>query len=103
MAADFTIAVNVIPTIKKKRSSKDKESAGKEIEKEPNIFSVLMNMIDIANNRLAKNSASAADIVIEPDTSDIGPSDFNRAREAILKGELAAADAIPKIKKLLAL
>lgn len=103
MAADFTIAVNVIPTIKKRHSSQGKKSTGKEIEEEPNIFSVLMNMIDIINHRLAKNSTSVADIVIEPDTSDIGPSDFNRTREIILKGELAATDAIPKIKKRLAL
>ncbi len=103
MAADFTIAVNVIPAISKRHTLKGKKSVAKENEKEPNIFSVLMNMIDIANHHLAKSSTSVADVVIEPDTSDIGPSDFNRAREIILKGELAATDAVPKIKKLLAL
>jgi NTE family protein len=103
MAADFTIAVNVIPTISKRRSSKDKKSYSKDNEKEPNIFNVLLNMIEIANHRLAKGSISVADIVIEPDTRDIGSSDFGRAREIILKGELAAIDAVPKIKKHLSL
>ena len=103
MGADFTIAVNVIPTISKRHPSRGKKSAGVKNEKEPNIFNVLMNMIDITDNRLAKSSTSVADIVIEPDTSDIGPSDFNRAREIILKGELAATDAIPGLKKRLSL
>ena len=102
MSADFTIAVNVIPPIKRKHSSKGKAKISKENEKEPNIFTVLINMIDIANHHLAKESTSMADIVIEPDTSDIGPSDFNRTREIILKGELADAAAVPKIKKRLA-
>jgi len=103
MAADFTIAVNVIPAINRRRFLRNKKKAEEENKKEPNIFNVLINMIDIANHRLVEGSTSMADIVIEPDTSNIGPSDFNRAREAILKGELAATDAIPKIKKHLSL
>ncbi len=47
-------------------------------------------------------SSRGADIIIEPDLSGIGFADFHLAEESIRRGQQAAADAIPRIKRLLA-
>jgi NTE family protein len=42
-----------------------------------------------------------ADIVIRPKVGYIGSSDFDKRHEAILEGEKAANEALPKIRELL--
>ncbi len=42
-----------------------------------------------------------ADVVIEPDVSDVDLSDFSRTKELGVTGEEAALQQIPKIKSLL--
>ena len=42
-----------------------------------------------------------ADVVIEPNVSDVELSDFSRTRELAATGKAAAQEAIPKIKSLL--
>ncbi|GAI27491.1 unnamed protein product, partial [marine sediment metagenome] len=42
-----------------------------------------------------------ADIVIEPQLTNIGYGDFHRIRDCITQGELAAQESISKIKKQL--
>ncbi len=86
MGADIVIAVNVVP---------HREITGKTA---PNIFAVIMQTIYISSYKIIKASLAGADIVIEPDISNIGYADFHHARECILRGEMAAREAIPKIK-----
>lgn len=86
MGADFIIAVNVVPH----RSQKPFE---------PNIFNVVMHMLYIVSNCMLKPSLVGADIVIEPQTENIGFLDFHRAGECILQGEMAAQELAPEIKR----
>ena len=92
MGAGFVIAVNVTP---------DVTDRIKRIEKEPNIFQVMLQSIYITTYSLARNGLEDADIVIEPDLANIGAGDFHKAQELIIQGEQAARNAIPKIKKKL--
>ena len=89
MGADFVIAVNVLPD----RYAKD--------EKEPNIFTVVMQTIHISTYHLVTTSLSGADVIIQPQVAHITLADFHRAQECILQGKLAAQDAIPEIKNRL--
>ncbi len=99
MGADFIIAVNVLhhPHVKLLQL----HTRGTEKPKEPNIFNVMMQIVNIPAAHLVKSSLSGADVIIEPDMTDIGFGDFNKAGECILRGELAASDAIGEIKRRL--
>jgi NTE family protein len=96
MGADFVIAVNVIHDIKN-----ETEDTVETRKKEPNILHVIMQSIYIAAYAMIKSTLAGADVVIEPRVRHIGYGEFHRAREAIARGELAAANAIPRIKEKL--
>ena len=100
MGADFIIAVNVNPDVSVRL---DKTTVKlKKAQKSPNIFQVLMQSIYITTHSLACSSLENADIVIEPDTADISAGEFDRTPELITLGEMAAAEAVPEIKRKLA-
>jgi len=51
--------------------------------------------------QIAANQLSRADVVIHPKVGHIASGDFTRRHEAILEGEKAAQEALPKIQALL--
>ena len=105
MNADITIAVNVTPRIRKIKKRTYIEQAAPynpPIEKEPNMYTIMMNYMSIMNSRAADASLKKADVVIEPRLADISFTDFKKAEQCILEGEFAAIDALLDIKKLLA-
>ena len=99
MGADVVIAVNVVPYI----GDRDQKTNAEDLDslKGPNIFSILMRMISIMGYQAAIAGLREADIIIAPNVGHIRPSDVNRARELILRGERAAQRAIPEIRRLL--
>jgi len=99
MGADFIIAVNVIPYSSTRTPQPSPEETKK--AKAPNIFNVIMQSILIGTYSLVKSCLEGADIVIQPQVAHIGPGDFHRAQECILKGEMAAKDSLPEIKRRL--
>ena len=105
MGADVVVAVNVVPRrihkIKHKLQEEQANPAGRAVSR-PNILGVMLNTLDIVNSCHVEASLLGADYVIEPDTLDIGPADFQHAADCILRGELAAADAVAAIRRLLA-
>ncbi|MDD5126875.1 MAG: patatin-like phospholipase family protein [Dehalococcoidales bacterium] len=102
MGAEFVIAVNILPDTGGGDRTYMVEGRGKKALKEPSIIDILMQSIYIGSRPLIRTALKSADIVIEPDVTYIGPSEFHRASECILQGALAAADCIPKLKRLLA-
>jgi NTE family protein len=94
MGADFIIAVNVIPPmgVRTRRAKKSKQ---------PGMFHVMLQSIYIATYSLVRSSLERADIVIEPQLTNIGYGDFHRIKDCISQGELAAQDLIPQIKEQL--
>ncbi len=90
MGADFIIAVNVMPEVTDRTEK---------MNKEPNIFQIIMQSLYITTYSLVRSSVEDADTVIEPDVANIGAGDFQKALELILRGEQAAQSAIPEIKR----
>jgi NTE family protein len=99
MGADFIIAVNVNPDI----SSRMGRTGQKRVEahKEPNIFQIMIQSIYITTNAMARHSLEEADIIIEPDLTNIGAGDFQKAGELIIQGQQAAREAMPELKRKL--
>jgi len=61
----------------------------------------LLQSISIMYSKLAASQVSKADIVIKPRVGYIGSSDFSKRHEAVLEGEKATLEALPKIKKII--
>ena len=87
MGADFIIAVNVLP------------ERGVRETKEPNIFNIALQTLNIASYRIIKASLEGADVVIEPEVGHIAFTDFRRVEECIRRGKQATQNAIPEIKR----
>lgn len=87
MEADFIIAVDVGFCIKKGAVT--------------NIFQVIFQAVQIMGQELNDYQTMSADVVIRPDLGDLDQLAFHRAQEAIEKGEKAAEEALPYIKKRL--
>jgi NTE family protein len=98
MGADFIIAVDVTPDIKERANYLTKNNEAKE----PGIFQVITQSIYISTYLTARTVSDGADIAIHPHLAHIGPSEFHRASECILEGELSAIDNIAHIKRHLA-
>jgi NTE family protein len=95
MGADFIIAVDVTPDIKDRANYIRKDDP----VKEPGLFQVVAQTIYISTYFTAKASAEGADITIHPHLTHVGPGEFNRVRECILEGELAAVDELAHLKR----
>jgi len=85
--ADVVIAVDI---------SSDVEST-----KPETTIDTILQAINIMYSQLANLQCSRADVLVKPKVGHIASSDFSRRHEAILEGEKAAADAIPKITEIL--
>lgn len=99
MGADFIIAVNVIPDVSEGTHQMGK--GGRGAFREPNIFNVLMQSMQITQCRLARSCLEGADIVIKPSVAHIGFGELHRAQEIIRQGELAAQSSVPEITRRL--
>jgi NTE family protein len=98
MGADFIIAVNVLrdtPVRGKKPYEKTTE--------QHNIFTVMTKTVYAVSYRGIAASLNGADVVIEPQMSDIAFTGFKRVEECIKRGRLMAEKAVPEIKRHLSL
>lgn len=57
----------------------------------------ILQSITIMYSKLASIQLSKADVVIKPKVGYIGSADFSKRHEAVLEGEKAALEALPKI------
>lgn len=85
--ADVVIAVDI---------SSDVDSAQPE-----GTMETILQSINIMYSKVAKAQLSKADIVIRPKVGHIGSADFLKRHEAIIEGEKAALEALPKIRELI--
>ena len=60
----------------------------------------ILQSINIMYSKLAAIQLSRADIVIKPKVGYIGNSDFSKRHEAVLEGEKAAIEMLPKIQEI---
>ncbi|MCD6162714.1 MAG: patatin-like phospholipase family protein [candidate division Zixibacteria bacterium] len=71
------------------------------VENFSNGLEIIMRADNIGLERLTKMEIAMADVVITPNVRKIHWSHFNRARDCIRMGELAAQSMLPEIKVLL--
>lgn len=62
----------------------------------------ILQSIGIMYSKIAAVQLAKADIVIKPRVGHIGSADFDKRHEAILEGEKAAMEAMPRINSILA-
>jgi NTE family protein len=62
----------------------------------------ILQSIDIMYVKISAAQLRNADVVIRPRVNHIGSSDFDKRHEAILEGEKAASEALPRIMAILA-
>ncbi|MCX8030346.1 MAG: patatin-like phospholipase family protein [Thermodesulfovibrionales bacterium] len=68
--------------------------------KPENTIETILNAINIMYAEISEKQIKDADIVIKPKVESISSTDFSKRHEAILEGEKAALEALPKIKAL---
>jgi NTE family protein len=62
------------------------------------LVNIVGQSITIMGQTLGKQEMARADVVIRPQINDIGSTDFDQRHNALLEGERAALQAMPKIK-----
>lgn len=88
LGADFVIAVDI--------------SAKPNGSNPQGMVNIVGQTIAIMGQQLGAQEMARADVVIRPDISGIGPTDFEQKNQAILEGEKAAIAAMPTIRAKLA-
>lgn len=83
MGADYTVAVSIMPPLKGAVEPRD-------------VREVLMLMLNIVEHNTESHRA-LADVVVTPDVSHIGISNFRQTAEAYEAGVAAATEALPQI------
>lgn len=86
MGADIVIAVDI---------SSDIDSSQPQ-----NTLETILKAIGIMYSKVAGQQLSHADVVIKPKVSFIGSADFDKRHEAIMEGEKAALEQMPRIKDM---
>jgi len=61
----------------------------------------ILQSINIMYSKLSANQLAKADVVINPKVGHISSSDFSKRHEAVLEGEKAATEAMPKVKEII--
>lgn len=87
MGADVVIAVDISADIAN-------------FQPESTIETILQS-ISIMYSKISNVQLSKADVVIKPKVGHIGSAEFNKRHEAILEGEKAAIEALPKINAII--
>ena len=110
MGADLTIAVNVVPRLKRggetvisswyrTLNAFNPLSYLVESEDMPSMFDIVMNSMQTLQYELGNFKAISADVLINPDLSDFTWIEYYRAEELIARGVDAATRALPAIEK----
>lgn len=111
MGADITVAVNVVPRMKRgvetamsywyRRLNVFNPLSYFSLDSQgmPNLFDIVMNSMQILQYELGNFKAITADVLINPDLSDFTWIEYYRADELIARGAEAAERALPAIRK----
>jgi NTE family protein len=110
MGADITVAVNVVPRMKRgvetvlstwyrRINAFNPLNYLVDAEEMPNLFDIVMNSMQILQYELGNFKAISADVLINPDLSDFTWIEYYRADELIDRGARAAERALPALQK----
>jgi NTE family protein len=76
-------------------------SSSVESPKPQGTIDTILQSINIMYSKLSANQLAKADVVIKPKVGYISSSDFSKRHEAVLEGEKAATEALPKVKEVI--
>jgi NTE family protein len=110
MGADLTVAVNVVPRLKRgvenalsywfrRLNTLNPLTYLGDGHDLPSLFDIVMNSMQILQYELGNFKAITADVLINPDLSDFTWIEYYRADELIEYGARAAEQAVPALKK----
>jgi len=110
MGADITVAINVVPRMKRgvetvlsawyrRLNAFNPLNYVVDTQDMPNLFDIVMNSMQILQYELGNFKAITADVLINPDLSDFTWIEYYRANELIERGAEAARRALPAIEK----
>jgi NTE family protein len=110
MGADLTVAVNVVPRLKRgvenalsywfrRLNTLNPLTYLGDGHDLPSLFDIVMNSMQILQYELGNFKAITADVLINPDLSDFTWIEYYRADELIERGAEAAEQALPLIEK----
>jgi NTE family protein len=111
MGADLVFSVNVVPHLRRgvttvisrvTRSVSILNPLSLRHRGLPNFADTLMNTIQTLQHELGHFKAASADVRINPELADITWVEFYRAPEIIRRGQEAAEEALPDIRRALA-
>ena len=94
--ADLIIASSVIPSLEDRLQRKTLKREGRV----PNIFGVLLGVMEVMESEIIKIGMNPANVVIRPAVENISAQEFERAPDLIQLGEDAANRALDQIKQL---
>jgi len=100
MGCNFVIAVSVSAKIEKRFCDMTPSSTTLP-RKKPSTLQTLLRSMLVQNHSLNAIGVHPADVVIEPDVTEVDLSEFMRAKELAAIGGQATLEQIPKIKQLL--
>ena len=111
MGADLTVAVNVVPRLKRgvetvisswyrKVNAFNPLTYLSSAEEMPSMFDIVMNSMQTLQHELGNFKAISADVLINPDLSDFTWIEYYRADELIDRGADSARRALPAIEKV---
>lgn len=118
LGADILISVNLtVPTGRRKSAVKERHDSRMltgladlarlkdltlpEALKSPNMLEILFQMIYTMEYEIAQSRLDIVHVLMQPDLARFAWTELHRAKEIIERGEIAAEEAIPKIKALL--
>jgi NTE family protein len=97
---NFVIAVSVTAQLAAEFAGNRPDTPSAQM-KTPSVLQTILRSYLVQSVNMNSVGIQPADVVIEPNVSDVELSDFSRTKELAATGKAAAQDAIPKIKSLL--
>jgi NTE family protein len=94
--ADLIIASSVIPSLEDRLQRKTMKREGRV----PNVFGVLLGVMEVMESEIIKIGMNRANVVIRPAGENISAQEFERAPDFIQLGQDAANRALDQIKQL---
>jgi len=101
MGADILISVNLTAKPSMRRALGRQRSLFPLAPRSPSVWEVFFKMIYTMQYEIAQARTEIAHVVIAPDMRDFLWTDFHRSEEILKIGEVAAEEAVTKVKSLL--
>jgi NTE family protein len=95
---DIIIASNVIPSLEDRLHRREQKRDGRA----PNVIGILMGAMEIMESQIINTRMGPVDVLIQPQVGMYGTFEFDKVWDFIKRGEEAARQQVPTLRRLLA-